>query len=94
MTSCGNASGERPENRLLNAKHRDMFLLVWDAISWRSLGPFVILLEKIKAHDCLNILGDTSYLLVLFLPHYSLESDLYSKTTTLQSTLLGAFKHG
>lgn len=93
MISCENSSGVRPVNRLLNAKHRGRFLLVWDAISRRSLGPFVILLEKIKAHHCLNILGDISYLLLLFLPHYSLESNLYSKTTMLQSTLLGAFKH-
>ncbi|GFV31233.1 transposable element Tcb1 transposase [Trichonephila clavipes] len=55
---------KRPKKHLLpecivpTVKHGEWVLMVWGAISWRSLGPLVTLHGKVKAVHYVNILGD------------------------------------
>ncbi|GBM10607.1 Transposable element Tcb1 transposase [Araneus ventricosus] len=47
-----------PECLLPNVKHGGGSIMVWGAISWRGLGPLVILHGRIKSNHYLSILGD------------------------------------
>ncbi|GFV53861.1 transposable element Tcb1 transposase [Trichonephila clavipes] len=47
-----------PECIVPTVKHGGGSLMVWEAISWRGLGPLVTLHGKVKAAHYVNILGD------------------------------------
>ena len=58
-----------PDCLLPIVKHGCGSVMVWEAISWNSRCPIVVLHSRINTKDCLNILGDHAYSMVQSLLH-------------------------